>query len=205
MASEPTTKQRILDVASQMIREDGSANLHVAEVATRAHIGLPTIYYHYESRARLVAEAQAATYFRLLEPLHHCLAMAEQAVLKGDEATFWAAIGEDMELAWIAGQPEDGWGIVKLLLDVWSDQKTQAMFSNQLDTQFERWINVAERAKGLGWLDEQVNVKVLITSFWAASIGQAIITNSSRMGSSPRSVRDFYLSQMVGSRDVVGD
>ena len=200
------TKQFILDVASQMIREQGSVHLRVAEVAKRAHVGIPTIYYHYESRARLVAQAQADNYFQLLQPLHHCLGMAEQAVLEKDEAAFWRAIGEDMELAWIAGRPDDGWGIVKLLLDIWSDQKTQAMFSCQLDIQFDRWINTAEGAKNLGWLDEEIDAKVLITSFWSASIGQAIITNSSRMDSSPQSIRDFYMRVMTArTRDEARD
>lgn len=200
------TKQVILDVASQLILEQGSAQLRVADVATRAHVGIPTIYYHFESRARLVAEAQAANYFRVLEPLHHCLEKAEQAVLEQDQVTFWSAIGDDMELAWVAGRPEDGWGIVKLLLDVWSDPKTQSTFSHLLDIQFDRWINAAERAKGLGWLDEEIDAKVLITSFWAASIGQAIISNSSRMDSSPQSVRDFYVRVMTArTRDQVSD
>ena len=100
-------------------------------------------------------------------------------------------------MAWFAGRPEDGWGIIKLLLDIWSDQKTQAVFSCQLDIQFDRWINNAEGAKNLGWLDEDIDAKVLITSFWAASIGQAIITNSSRMDSSPQSIRDFYMRVMT--------
>ena len=190
------TKQCILDFASKIIREQGSVHLRVAEVAKGTHVGIPTIYYHYESRARLVAQAQSANYLRLLEPLHHCLAMAENAVAQQDQATFWTAIGDDMELAWIAGRPEDGWAIVKLLLDVWSDPETQATFSHHLDTQFGRWISTAERAKELGWLDGEIDAKVLITSFWAASIGQAIISNSSRMDSSPQSVRDFYMRVM---------
>jgi AcrR family transcriptional regulator len=190
------TRSHILDVSARIIGERSSRELRVAEVAREANVGIPTIYYHFKSRTQLIAEAQANIYIGLLGPLHVCLTLAESAVAAKDEATFWAAVGENLVLAWRAGRPEDDWGILKLLLDVWSDPSTQQEFSTRLEVQFDRWITTAERAKELGWIDEGVDAKALIVSIWSASIGQAIFSSSSHLNRSPESIRDFFLHCM---------
>jgi hypothetical protein len=144
----------------------------------------------------LIAEAQASIYIGLLEPLHSCLTLAESAVVAKDETNFWAAVGENLVRAWRAGRPEDDWGIIKLLLDVWTDPTTQEAFSASLEVQFDRWITTAEKAKELGWIDEGVDARALIVSIWSASIGQAIFSSSSHLNRSPESIRDFFLHSM---------
>ncbi len=190
------TRRHILDASARMIGEHGSKQLRVADVARQANVGIPTIYYHFKSRTQLIAEAQACLYIGLLEPLHNCLTLAESAVVAKDESTFWSAVGENIILAWRAGRPEDDWGILKLLLDVWSDPTTQQAFSAGLEVQFDRWISTAEKAKELGWIDENVDTKALIVAIWSASIGQAIFSSSTKLNRSPESIRDFFLHSM---------
>lgn len=193
---QSATRIHILDVSARMIGEHGSKMLRVADVARQANVGIPTIYYHFKSRTQLVAEAQASIYMSMLEPMHNCLTLAESAVAAKDESTFWSAVGENLILAWRAGRPEDDWGVLKLLLDVWSDPTTQQAFSAGLEVQFDRWISTAEKAKGLGWIDEGVDAKALIVAVWSASIGQAIFSSASHLNRSPESIRDFFLHSM---------
>jgi AcrR family transcriptional regulator len=176
-----------------MLSERRSAEIHVAEVAEAAYVGVQTIYYHFGNRNRLIAEAQAATYFHLSEPLHDFLVIAEAAVIEDDEETFWRAVGDDVAMAWSYEFGDDKWRISKLLIDIWDDPKTQLAVSELLNVQFERWVKVMNAAKLCGWTDPDLDTYALIASCWAASNGQAIFANASRFNYTPESIRNFYL------------
>ena len=112
---------------------------------------LETIEYFFDSKTQLIAEAQLINYFEMVEPHHRVLSRAESAIERADEASFWDAIEENMELAWTSGQVGHKWGIIKMLLDIWADPFSQGHFCELLDIQFERWIEVIEEAKRPGW------------------------------------------------------
>lgn len=191
-----TTKQHILDIAASILINEGGSDLKIADLAVLSNVGVPTIYYHFTSKAQLIAQAQASNYYQIVMPLHHYLSMAESALAEQDEAAFWDAIGENMVMAWTSGRPEDSWSVVRLLLDVWSDTKTRLEFCENLDRQLDRWAAIVEQAKERGWVDPTVDTDSLIASFWSATIGQAILSSSSRIEISPDRIRDFFYRAM---------
>lgn len=186
------TRRHIIEVARAMLAERPSGEIHLADIAEGAHVGVQTIYYHFDSRNQLIAEAQAAIYKSLTEPLHEYLILAEASLVAEDEATFWSALGDNVMLAWTYGHEGDRWKIPKLLIDIASDAKTQREFSEKLEIQLERWINVVERAKELEWIDPDVDTYALITACWAGSVGQALFAHSSKMFYTPDSIRQFF-------------
>jgi AcrR family transcriptional regulator len=191
---DSSTRQHIIDVTEQMLADRSSSEIHLADIADQAHVGVQTIYYHFQSRNQLIAEAQASAYARLTKPLHEFLLRAENAIVEQDQATFWSAMGDNITLAWTHGQLGDQWRISKLLIDIWLDEKTQRQFSERLEIQFDRWINAIEAAKPLGWIDPEIDTYALITSCWAASIGQSLFASSAKICYTPQSMRDFFVS-----------
>jgi len=191
---DSSTRQHIIDVTERMLAERASSEVHLADIADQAHVGVQTIYYHFQSRNQLIAEAQASAYARLTAPLHEFLVLAETAIVEQDQATFWSALGDNVVLAWTHGQSGDQWKITKLLIDIWLDEETQREFSAVLEVQFDRWINVIEAAKPLGWLDPDIDTYALITACWAASIGQSLFAGSAKICYTPQSIRDFFVS-----------
>lgn len=187
------TRRHIIDSAEALLAQRGSSELHLADVAELAHVGLQTIYYHFDSRTQLIAEAQASAYFRLIGPLHEYLGTAERALVDRDEATFWRALGDNLVLAWSYGKDDDQWRITKLLVDIWADEKTRVEFRAGLEIQVERWINAINAAKPLGWIRTDLDTYALVTSCWAASIGQALFVNSATIQYTPESIRDFFV------------
>ena len=194
---DSNTRQHIIDVTENMLETRSSSEIHLADIADQAHVGVQTIYYHFQSRNQLIAEAQASAYARLTKPLHEYLLMAENALVEQDQATFWSALGENISLAWAHGQSGDQWRISKLLIDIWLDEKTQRRFSEVLEIQFDRWINAIEAAKPLGWIDPEIDTYALITSCWAASIGQSLFASSTKICYTPQSIRDFFVNIAV--------
>ena len=191
---DTTTRQHIIDVTENMLEVRASSDVHLADIADQAHVGVQTIYYHFQSRNQLIAVAQASAYARMSKPLHEYLLMAENALIENDEATFWTALGENITLAWAHGQSGDQWRIAKLLIDIWLDEKTQLQFSAMLELQVDRWINAIEAAKPLGWIDPEIDTYALITSCWAASIGQSLFASSAKICYTPQSIRDFFVN-----------
>jgi AcrR family transcriptional regulator len=177
-----------------MLEERDSSGIHIGDVARKANVGVQTIYYHFGSRNQLVAEAQASIYFRLIHPLHEYLLLAEVAVVTKDELAFWSAVRDNLMLVWSYGQGSDRWMIPKLLIDIWADPNTQKDFSDILNIQFSRWIDVLESSKSLGWIDEGINTDALVTSCWAGSIGQSIFSKTSNIDYSPQNICDFYVN-----------
>jgi AcrR family transcriptional regulator len=187
------TRGRIIESTEFLLAQRGSNDLHLADVAETAKVGLQTIYYHFDSRTQLIAEAQASAYFRLIGPLHEYLATAEKAIVDRDETTFWEALGENVMLAWSYGKGDDQWQVTKLLIDIWADDRTRTEFRAGLEVQVERWIKAIDAAKPLGWIKPDLDTYALVTSCWAASIGQALFVNSERIRYTPQSIRDFFV------------
>jgi AcrR family transcriptional regulator len=190
---ESLTRRHIIEVAAAMIAAAGSENFRIVDLAERANVGVPTIYYHFESRAQVIAEAQMSNYFDMTEPLHKVLSRAETALGLQDEAEFWDAIRENVTRAWASGQRDAKMGVVKLLLDVWSDAKSRDRFRALLDIQFARWVSLIEDAKALGWLDASLDAQVVVAIFWSASVGQVVTAGSAYVDIAPDAVADFYV------------
>jgi AcrR family transcriptional regulator len=193
------TRRHIIESAEVLLAQRGSSELHLADVAELAHVGLQTIYYHFDSRTQLIAEAQASAYFRLIGPLHEYLSTAEKALVDRDEPKFWKALSENLVLAWSYGKDDDQWRITKLLVDIWADEKTRVEFRAGLEIQVERWINAIDAAKPLGWIRSDLDTYALVTSCWAASIGQALFVNSANIHYTPESIRDFFVEIARGA------
>ena len=193
---ESLTRRHILNVASKMVSDVGSDAFRIVDLADKANIGVPTIYYHFESRSQVIAEAQMANYFRLVEPLHGLLSRAETAVSERQEPAFWEAVEANVTRAWSSGQIDEKLGIVKLLLDVWSDPKSRQTFRRLLDIQFARWIALVRDAQELGWISHQIDPETLVAVFWSASVGQFITSGSAFLDLTPPVVGEFYISMI---------
>ena len=192
------SRERILSVASAMAKEMGSAELRIVDVAERADVDVATVEYFFDCSTQLKAEAQMSNYFEMIEPQHLVLLRIEMALARDDETSFWAAVEENMEMAWFSGQVGDKWGVVRLLNDIWSDPFSQSHFCELLDFQFERWITVIEDAKKLGWIDQDIDAKALITVFWSASVGQVITAGSTVLNLSPEQNGAFLMRIVRG-------
>jgi AcrR family transcriptional regulator len=189
-----STRQHIVDAVAKMLTQRPSRDIHLADVAERAHVGVQTIYYHFDSRTQLIAEAQALTYYRLMEPFEEYVENAEKALQDGDQESFWTALGDNVMRAWSHEPGEDRWRIMKLLIDISEDSATQREFWEALDTQLERWIDVFDAAKSLGWIGAEIDTRTLVSSSSAATIGQALLINSTKVHYTPQSIRDFVIS-----------
>ncbi len=189
---ESLTRQRIIDIAAAMVAESGSGNFRILDLAERAGIGVPTVYYHFESRDQVVAEAQLANYLRLAEPLHDHVEAAVAALGRDDREGFLAAVRNDLEESWSFAEA-DQIAIVTTLIDIHSDAATRRRFQELLEGQYARWMSLLDDAQRRGWVTNQTDVGMLVAVFWAASVGQLVIPRRDGLDVTATRVADFCL------------
>lgn len=188
------TRRHIVEAVVKMLTQRPSNEIHLADVAEKAHVGVQTIYYHFESRTQLIGEAQALTYYKLTEPFHGYMTKAEKALKEENQESFWEAIGDNVMLAWSFGRGDDRWRVIKLLIDISEDPTMQREFWESLEAQFERWMALIDSAKPLGWIDPDIDTPALVTTCCAAPIGQALFSKSTKVHFTPESMRDFIIN-----------
>ncbi|MHB8380615.1 MAG: TetR/AcrR family transcriptional regulator [Acidimicrobiales bacterium] len=105
------TRRYILDATERSLSTRPSVELRIAEVAHDADVAVQTIYYHFGSFGRLIAEAQMSAYLRMAEPSRQYLAIAEFAVAEGDEEAYRKALGDNVEHLWSFMSGGDEWRI----------------------------------------------------------------------------------------------
>lgn len=112
------TRRHILDVTVKLLSTRSSVELRIADVARDSDVAVQTIYYHFGSFGRLIAEAQMSAYLRMAEPSRRYLNVAEVAIVEGDEEIYRKALEDNVEHLWSLTSGDDDWRISKLLIDV---------------------------------------------------------------------------------------
>jgi AcrR family transcriptional regulator len=193
---ESNTKQHILNIVEVMLSEQPSAKLRIADVAKRADVGVPTVYYYFQSRAQLVAQAQVQVYLKMTAPVHYLYLAMNNALKTNNYKEFWDSCREDFEYSLSWGEPEDHWAVVKVMIDIWSDDPTRIEFCSMLDAQMVRWTTMLERSKELGWTKQNVSTDALLLGFWSVRMLRPTTGFSEQFDFSPRNITAFFIDAM---------
>jgi AcrR family transcriptional regulator len=189
-----STKQHIAAATARLISESRNSDARVTDIAKCADVGVPTIYYHFGSRERLIAEAQVLNYASIVEAFGDCIVRAEAALDVLSREDYMLAIGDKMIQIWTAPHENGSWTIIELLRDIWRISDIQKSFSEVVDKQVDRWVSIIERGQRLNWVDRNVNAQALIVFCWSASLGQMIFSDSERHEHSSEDIRKIVLS-----------
>ncbi len=99
----------------------------------------------------------------------------------------------DIERLWSIRNSGDEWRVAKLLIDILAEPQVRIEFGALLDVQFERWINVVEAGKRRGWVRPNLDASLAVASLWAATNGQAILSNTTKVRYTAEDVRNFWV------------
>lgn len=186
-------RHHILTVAARLLSVSSQDKVRVSDVAEAAYVAAPTIYYHFGSLNRLMAEAQDLLYQQISAPLKESLALAELAVENGDVETFWDVIGSHLVAAWESGQRGRESGVVKVFTGVLATPDAKTKFDDMIDETFARWAEMVNRGKELGWVVESADTEALIAIFWSSSVGRAFLGGANMRAIDAERVRDAFV------------
>jgi AcrR family transcriptional regulator len=89
------TRERILDAAAVAFRERGFAATRLSDIAERAQLQTPSLYYHFASKEELIEEVLALGVVRTFE---HVTARVAEVDLNDHLGKLRAAIGAHVEM-----------------------------------------------------------------------------------------------------------
>ncbi len=200
MTSIPSdTRERILRAAQDLLVASPSSEIRVADIAGHAHVGIPTIYYHFASREQVIAQAQLRTYGDLSRPMAASVARMDEALTAGNAEGFRGEVLANVVATWEAGAFEEEVGVMRLLLDIWADPTTRREFRDTVDQRYRHWVRLMEQAQQMGWIPSAPHAATGVAVFWAASVGLAVLPHATDVGVTPQRVAELCWGLISGS------
>lgn len=172
------TRQRILEAAAEILRETSKGDVRVSTISERAGVGVPTVYYYFNSLSELAAYAQIENYLALGEPMEGYVAQIARALESRDEGGFWAALAGDVAAAWRAGDFDGGIGAIRILTDVWSDTGAREELTAWASGKLAGWTAIGEAAQAAGWIPSDRDVPACAAILWAACLASSLMKPS---------------------------
>ncbi len=192
MRQESAVRERVVSVTIALIEDAGAERVRVAEIARRAGVGIPTIYYHFESRAHLIAVAQVARYEAMTAPLRDEMVTIEGALAAGDQDEYWRALRRYFQMLFEPARVEGRFAIGTLFLDGAGKGSPAHDTAAFVGRQFARWVAVATGGQARGWVKPAIDATTLTMLFWSAVVGQAMAETTTPVSMDADAVMDLF-------------
>jgi AcrR family transcriptional regulator len=194
-------QQHVLEVTAAMLEETERENVHVSAIAERANVGIPTIYYHFDSLSQLIATAQGVRHKELWAPFDDILKTMTWAVDHGDEEKFWTAWDEVFAVGWARECSNGMQQIAEVIIDARRDSVQSDELRKLQEIQLEQRIDVIEKAKSLGWIDTDFDSRTLSLIFWGSFIGLHLHFGSELYDLEAEDAKKIFTKILRGQRD----
>jgi AcrR family transcriptional regulator len=164
-------------VVEEMVVMLGQMDIHevrVGDLARRAGVAIPTVYYNFRSLTDIIAEATVVMLNRFLAPFSQLLIDMEGAVARKDEEEFRDAARDFVNRSW---SPESNEGIHRLapLIAYFrqvapEDVRLRAVQAREV----AGLIEVLHAAQEKGWIRREDDATAFVIVHWTCVLGQAI-------------------------------
>ena len=160
----------------------------MVDIAKRANVGIPTIYYHYSSREFLISEAQVENFRRLMSDRHKYLREWRDSLTNGDRERFVEAFhAYHLEIA-SDETTEAMWEMVRVLADIRTDHEARRRFVEIHDAALEERVSIVVDAQRLGWLNPELDARAYAAHSGTAILGRILLEGSEHFSIEPEAL-----------------
>ncbi len=165
---------RVVDEMAVMLGEMEIHQIRVGDLARRAGVAIPTVYYTFRSLTDIIAEATVLLLNQFLVPFSQSLSDMDSAVANFDAAKFQTAASDYVERCWSI---ETNVGVHRLAPLV-AYFRVIAPDDVRLRTVQARevagLIAVLQNAQANGWISREDDVTAFVIVHWTCVLGQAV-------------------------------
>ncbi|MHB8333610.1 MAG: TetR/AcrR family transcriptional regulator [Acidimicrobiales bacterium] len=195
-----TTKTHILNSTIELLATCSSNEIRIVDIAKRANVGIPTIYYHYTSREVLISEAQVENFRRLMTNRHPYLSEWREAMANGDRRQFVESFhAYHLEIA-SNETIEAMWELVRVLADIRTDREARHRFVEIHDAALDERMAIVLDAQRLGWLNPDLDARAYVAHSGTAILGRILLEGSEHFTIEPEAVHRL-MWEWIGPRD----
>lgn len=170
---------RVVEEMVVMLGEMDIHDVRVGELARRAGVAIPTVYYNFHSLTDIIVEATVVTLDRFLTPLARMLLDMASALANDDEAMFREGASDFVRHCW---SPATNEGIHRLapLIAYFrqvapDDVRLRAVQAREL----AGLIEVLHAAQEMGWISREDDATAFAVVHYTCMLGQAIFWHPS--------------------------
>jgi AcrR family transcriptional regulator len=170
---------RVVDEMVVMLGEMEIPDIRVGELARRAGVAIPTIYYSFRSLNDIIAEATVDLLHRFLVPYSQALSDMQSAVQNDDDAKFQGAATDFIERSW-SSEANDGIHRLAPLIGYFrrvapEDVRLRTVQAREV----AGLISALTAAQGKGWIESTDDVTAFVIVHWTCVLGQAVFYHPS--------------------------
>jgi AcrR family transcriptional regulator len=177
VSTERTLTPGTTRVVEEMVVMLGEMDIHevrVGDLARRAGVAIPTVYYSFHSLTAIIAEATVVMLDRFLVPFSQLISDMEGAIANEDGEKFRDAASEFVDRCW---SPEANEGIHRLapLISYFrqvapEDVRLRAVQAREV----AGLIEVLHAAQAKGWIRHEDDATAFVIVHWTCVLGQAV-------------------------------
>ena len=199
-----TTRQAILDAAVRHLEVASPASLKIAEVAEQSQVGPPTIYHYFESRSRLIAEAQLQRAKQLIDTSFAFMKRLNEALDRKDEDAILVVLDEMSTAVWIPKERDHLWTYIDILTALRSEPEVYKEFQEVFAADFENRVIITKKLQAAGWMDAEIDARAWVLFFQGAAFGNVLGDLAPGVAPSFTSTQKVFTTVLGAARRVAG-
>jgi AcrR family transcriptional regulator len=170
---------RIVDEVVRMLGEMDVHEVRVGEVARRAGVAIPTIYYNFRSLDDLIAEATVVLLTRFLVPFATSRDAVARAIVDDDALAFAHAARRYIEGFWTLETVRATHRFAPLIAYFRQIAPDDVRLRALQVGEVTRQVAVLSSAQERGWIDPADDVRAFVIVHWTCVLGQCVFYHPS--------------------------
>ena len=173
------TKSRIVATTVEVLRDTDLHSLRVSDLARKAHVSVPTVYYHFGSLGELVVEAVIVSLQRFLDPFSASIAGMSAAVSANDKDEFLRQLQAFLDQSWSVETAEEAHRLAPLMTHFRKVAPQDVRMRELQSAGIGMLASGIEQGQSKGWLSADINVATFVVLHWTCVLGQAVFWHPS--------------------------
>ena len=165
---------RVVDEMVVMLGEMEIHEIRVGDLARRAGVAIPTVYYNFRSLTDIIAEATVEVLNRFLVPYSRLLSQMHAAVASDDEKLFQGAASDFLELSWSLDSNENIHRLAPLIAYFRQVAPEDVRLRTVQAREVAGLISALGAAQAKGWIDPEDDATAFVIVHWTCVLGQAV-------------------------------
>ncbi len=165
---------RVVDEMVVMLGEMEIHEIRVGEVARRAGVAIPTVYYNFRSLTDIIAEATVVLLHQFLVPFAQSLQGMERAIAEDDVVAFRTAARAFMEHSWSSDANQGAHRLAPLISYFRQVAPADVRLRTVQAHEVAGLTGAVGAAQVKGWIDDRDDAAAFVIVHWTCVLGQAV-------------------------------
>jgi len=171
------TKKSIVDVMVTMLEESELHRIRVSDVARRANVAVPTLYYHFKSLADVVVEAVFVSLVSFVAGFEPSMTAMRHALVVESEEDFIAGLEAFLAHSWSLPVAEEVHRLAPLMTH-FRESAPEDVRMRQLQAKgLVELATYLEEGHQRGWIVLEDSVTTFVVAHWTCVFGQSVFWN----------------------------